>query len=382
VLFRSAGGESAYSDTVAVTPQIPAPIPPTQFVAMAGNTQVKLRWAQANANAAPANISAYNIYWSARPGVLPQTGRKIRLTNVSDYLHANLNNGRAIYYVITAENAGGESLPSAEISATPQGLVPEAPQDIFAQAGSEQVTIGWASTEGRNYNLYYWSNVANKSVITNVQPDYLLLLPGGNGTTYHFNVSALNAENESVLSAEVSATPNLPLPTQRPDALSATAASTQVSLNWAGVSNVSTYRLFWSATSNIDPLSSTYFDVDGVTYIHQALNNGSTYYYAVAAKNASGVGPISNIVAAIPQRSSPSNPNNLRAIASDSEVTLSWDAVNNADSYNVYWTRDAATPNSEWIKIAGFQSGAVHVQLVNGATYQYRVSAVDRKSVV
>jgi hypothetical protein len=77
--------------------------------------------------------TGYNIYWSTISGVTPGTGTKI--SNISvPFVHVNLTNGTTYYYVITAVNAGGESGPSVQVSATPvhvvTNLVPNPPSTL------------------------------------------------------------------------------------------------------------------------------------------------------------------------------------------------------------------------------------------------------------
>lgn len=62
--------------------------------------------------------TSYNIYWSNTPGVTKANGTKI--ANVtSPYVHTGLDSSKTYHYVITAENAFGESVESAEVQARP-----------------------------------------------------------------------------------------------------------------------------------------------------------------------------------------------------------------------------------------------------------------------
>jgi hypothetical protein len=68
----------------------------------------------------------------------------------------------------------------------------------------------------------------------------------------------------------------------------------------------------------------------------------------------------------------PETPGNVAAVAADGQVTLTWDPVNLATSYNVYWRR---TDGSADGKITPVASPFVHMGLANGKEYGYQVSA-------
>lgn len=64
------------------------------------------------------DVPGYNIYWDTMTGVTKLTGTAhARATN--SFEHAGLINGEPYYYVITAEDTGGESDDSSEVSGAP-----------------------------------------------------------------------------------------------------------------------------------------------------------------------------------------------------------------------------------------------------------------------
>jgi fibronectin type 3 domain-containing protein len=68
----------------------------------------------------------------------------------------------------------------------------------------------------------------------------------------------------------------------------------------------------------------------------------------------------------------PQTPGNVGAVPADGQVTVTWDPVNLATSYNVYWRRTDGT-NSDVVR--GVLSPYVHTGLTNGKEYGYLVSA-------
>ena len=82
------------------------------------------------------------------------------------------------------------------------------------------------------------------------------------------------------------------VPPPAPTGLTATAAKRKIALTWTAVTGVSTYVVRRSATSG-----GPYADIATVTsttYTNTGIKSGTTYYYVVAATNASGTSANSN----------------------------------------------------------------------------------------
>jgi fibronectin type 3 domain-containing protein len=104
------GVESAQSSEVSATPAAGAPSAPTGFTASAGNAQVALQW---NASS---GATSYDIYRSTTSG--HETLYKSGITTTS-YTDTGVTDGTKYYYKVTAVSAGGQSVKSSEVSATP-----------------------------------------------------------------------------------------------------------------------------------------------------------------------------------------------------------------------------------------------------------------------
>jgi hypothetical protein len=90
----------------------PGPPAPTGVSASAGNGQATISWN------AVSSATSYNIHWSTTSGVTKTSGTKITGA-ASPYSHTGLINGTTYYYIVTAVNSSGESVESAQVSATP-----------------------------------------------------------------------------------------------------------------------------------------------------------------------------------------------------------------------------------------------------------------------
>jgi mono/diheme cytochrome c family protein len=93
------------------------PNPPTGITAAGGNSRVTVSWT------AVGNATSYNIYWSTASGVTASGGIKIARAT-SPYIHTGLGSGTTYHYIVTAVTTAGESLASAEVSATTAAPIP------------------------------------------------------------------------------------------------------------------------------------------------------------------------------------------------------------------------------------------------------------------
>ena len=70
----------------------------------------------------------------------------------------------------------------------------------------------------------------------------------------------------------------------------------------------------------------------------------------------------------------PDIPTNFALVATDTEITLTWDDVDHADSYNIYWGNSSGITTSS-TSFQGALSPYIHTSLTTGQTYYYKVSA-------
>ncbi len=105
-------GESAASAQASATPAFPGgnPLPPASLTVTPGSGQNTLTWP------AVTGATSYNLYWSPRP-IYPD---KYSADNVvrgvsSPFLHTGLTNGQLYCYIVTANNANGESADSMQV---------------------------------------------------------------------------------------------------------------------------------------------------------------------------------------------------------------------------------------------------------------------------
>ncbi|MDD1768254.1 MAG: fibronectin type III domain-containing protein, partial [Methanomassiliicoccales archaeon] len=317
------------------------------------------------------------------------SGAESYLTTLGDvltYLDTSVTNGQIYYYQVSAVNSLGEGPRSDEASATP-ATIPSAPQNLEALSGDSEVTLTWSAPVSNGgapiaaYRIYRGATSGGESfliavgnVLTYVDPSVT------NGQTYYYKVSAVNSVGEGPLSAEDSVVPATT--PSAPQSLQVTAGNTQTVLTWqAPVSNggsaVTGYNVYRGLTSGSEVLLITLGNV--LTHTDGGLVNGQIYYYRVSAVNAVGEGALSNEASATPvERTTPSAPQDLEALAGDSEVVLSWSAPASdggvpITTYRIY--RGSSSGGEVFLTAVGNVFTYVDASVSNGQTYYYQVSA-------
>jgi len=369
------GSESLRSNEASATPQVPAPGTPAGLSASAGDTQVSLTWTVTS------GAASYDIYRSTTKGGEGTTPFQTNITSTS-FTDSGLTDGITYYYEISAVNAGGQSPLSSEISATPQVPAPGAPASVSAQHGDGQVVLAWSASAGAtSYGLFRSTAPGGEGntpwisglTFTSYTDSGLV-----NGTTYYYEISAVNAGGQSPLSSEISATPQVPAP-GAPAAVSAKAGDGQVALSWALTSGATSYDIYRSTTKGGEGTTPFQTNVTSTSFTDSGLTDGTTYYYEISAVNAGGESPLSSEVSATPQVPAPGAPASVSANAGDGQIALSWSASAGAVSYNIYRsTTPGAAGSTPYLYLAGWTSTSLtDTGLTNGVTYYYEVSAVN-----
>ncbi len=211
-------GEGAPSNEASAVPG-GTPGAPVSVAATAGNAQVSLSWAPPSATGGA--ISSYNVYMSTTPGL---EGTKLAQVPGTSYTATGLSNGTIYYFEVTAVNTNGEGPPSVQVIAAPvpsspptSAAAPGPPSGLLATAGNAQVSLSWSSPSANSgaaissYNVYM-------STTAGLEGTKLAQVPGtnytatglSNGTTYYFEVTAVNGAGEGVASVQVTAAPAPP----------------------------------------------------------------------------------------------------------------------------------------------------------------------------
>ncbi|MDR1266334.1 MAG: fibronectin type III domain-containing protein [Propionibacteriaceae bacterium] len=386
-------GVGPWSDTVSTAPQVglaKTPQAPPTLTATAGDTQVGLAWTTPNNGGAA--ISHYIVWYRVQGAATWQNTATD--TPLTAFTVTGLTNGVTYEFKVAGVNAIGLGLASQPVTATPTanaGRAPNAPIGLAVTPGDTQVGLAWGYS---GPTVDYWTvayKVAADSIWQIVTTDSSLqrdTITGlTNGTTYDFKVAGFDAIGVGPWSETVQATPQTGLG-QAPSAplsLTATPGDSQVGLSWSepqsgepilgyAVAYRAAGQTNWKAAETDSAL--TLATVRGLT-------NGTAYEFKVAAINAIGVGPWSNIVQATPEAGlaqTPAAPPTVTATAGDSQVGLSWVAPNDggaAISHYVIWYRAQNTAVWQLTATDTPLTAYTVTGLVNGTTYEFRLAAVN-----
>jgi fibronectin type 3 domain-containing protein len=288
VTAKNVIGSGPASNALTATP-VTVPGAPTLTGAAAGDSQISLTWTAPGSNGGSA-ITGYTV--TATPGgftcATPTLGCTI----------GGLTNGTSYTFKATATNAIGTSAPSNSLSQTP-GKPPSAPNLTGATAGNAQVALTWtapASNGGKQitgYRIYRGTSSATKAAVGTTGNVTSYTDTGRvNGTTYFYEVAAINAMGEGAHSNERSATP-ITSPSAPQNFTATTSAIAGVDLAWGvpasnGGSPILAYRIYRGTTSTnrtfLISLTPT------TSYTDTTTTPGVRYSYAIAAYNAAGTG--------------------------------------------------------------------------------------------
>jgi fibronectin type 3 domain-containing protein len=269
-----------------------------------------------------------------------------------------------------------------EIKITPEapvvGSAPTTPTDVAAVPGNKQATLQWKTVTGATSYRVYWSNTQGVSPSTgkridNVQSPHMHT-GLTNGVTYYYVITAANVYGESGKSTEVAVTLNSA--PSVPTGVVATRNERQVVISWNSVDKATSYNLYWSQVRGVSQANGTKIAGVSSPYVHAGLASGATYYYVVTAVNAYGESG-NSIEVAIKLGDAPAAPTGVTAIYGDGLVRVSWNSVEEAETYNVYWTNEPAVQISGSAKIEGVTSPYSHEGLRNGSPYYYVITAVN-----
>ena len=252
--------------------------------------------------------------------------------------------------------------------------IPQSPQNLIAKSGNMYVNLSWDPPSILKCMITGYKVYRNGSLLRTIDSSNLYYNDTEvvNGVTYSYYITAVNPVGESEKSNTVEATPvTVPSPPQN---LKAVAGDGFVKLSWNppannGGSEVTEYRIYRNG-SLIASVSSSILN-----YNDTNVANGITYSYYITAVNSVGESEKSNTVEATPV-TVPSPPQNLKAVAGDGFVKLSWNPpANNGGSevteYRIY--RNGSLIASVSSSILNYND----TNVANGITYSYYITAVN-----
>ncbi len=256
-------------------------------------------------------------------------------------------------YKLRAKNSGGygkfsPDYTTATLLATPLNL-----RVLFVTENT--ATIQWDAVTGATNYVVTFNNVTytvsgTSKTFTGLSAD----------TKYTCNVKAKNSYTQSGTSNTLTVLTLPPVP----ENISDSAKTTSVTISWNRLENATGYELVFNGTTyNISASTAS-----RRSYSISNLVANTKYTYKLRAKNSSGYGKFSSehVVTTLPE--APIVPTNVNASSTYNTVTITWDSVPGAASYDVYLSGTVVNTSRTSYTFTGLNANT---------SYYYKVRAVN-----
>jgi fibronectin type 3 domain-containing protein len=289
-----------------------------------------------------------------------------------------LSNG-TYYYKVTVVGPDNES-PMSDFALATVSISLSAPTGLTAAVDGNTVTLTWNSVDGYSYRVYRsnsetgpYTRIADLGTVFGFDNCTDLVLSAG---TYYYKVTSgilvEGALSESPMSNSVSATVSSSS-LSAPTGLGWVNTNT-VTMSWNSVSGASYYKVYRgrSPFGTYTYLTTVY----SLPYSDSSATMG-TYYYRVSAVSPGGdESPLSHYhLWVMIGNNNLSPPSNLQVTnITASSISLSWDSVIGASSYNIYYSADGENGYYNFLDTSS-STNYTHSGLASGE-YYYMVSTV------
>lgn len=336
---------------------------------------INLRWD------AVEHAEGYEIYGGDTGGALTLL-EDIAATSIA---FTGLQSGADRSFFVRAYVGNGDeriySEDSETVSAVVRYGVPAPPQAVKAEAGAEKVTLSWGASEGATgYEVFARLQGTEDYVsVCKTQETSAAATKLTGGKTYEFYVQAYTEERGypeyGNPSETVSATPEAAV-LSRPTGVAAMAQDTAVQLLWDPVPDAAGYRV--RMAKGASEQFSVVQEVTGTNVTIPDLSNDVSYRFTVQAflkqDGKQRFGAECDPVSATPSPQAMTAPTGVTATAGDRQITLSWQAVADAERYQIL-RLNADTGEYRNVRTVKDATSTVFTGLQNGVSYTYAVKA-------
>ncbi len=314
---------------------------------------------------APSNISATStgdsvtVKWNAVTGV---SGYMVKFDNIeyhipassTSYTFKNLKQKTSYSYQICCKSVDGKGTYSSSKSITTQPQTPSVPVGITKTATDDSATISWnavknATGYGIQFNGTTYSVTGASKTFTGL----------ASNRSYRFKVCAKNGNVTGSYSSEMTVTTAPPAPVS----INATATDNSVTVTWGAVSGAAGYTIFFGGKKYEVPSSPVSKTITG-------LASNTAYSYQICSRSVDGEGTYSSSKTVRTLLKMLPAPTGVSHRSTDDSVTLSWNAVSGAASYDVLFNKMLYRAYGTTKEIMGLTPNTAY-------SYQVRTKAAD-----
>jgi hypothetical protein len=262
------------------------------------------------------------------------------------------------------------------------GTAPEAPGLPAAFAGDGLITVSWLGVKNaETYEVYLSASGTPPNAPDKTVPGHatVTVITGlTNKSVYTIWIKAANGYGASEYSPPVRCTPWPAQETpQAPGGVTVIPGNGRLSITWETAAGADFYDVYISTSTTPPALPSTTVTETGA--VIDGLANNVIYYIWVKARNSNGSSVYSQIETGRPQQPTtpPAAPGAPELIPGSGELTVRWQPVEMAESYEVWagTSEDSAGASKRGGDISGGITQTVITGLVNETSYYVWIKA-------
>lgn len=255
-------------------------------------------------------------------------------------------------YAVRAKNLYKTSAYSKTQTITTQPRTPSVPAGISKSSTESTATISWrASTAATGYDLVFGGKAYK---VKGTSKTFTGLTAN---KSYSFKLRATSADAVS----KYTAVQTVKTTSCAPASTKATVNEKSVKISWSAVAGATGYDILFNGKV---------YSVTGTSKTFNNLDANNSYTYQIRVKNAHGVSSYSEPKTV---KTTPLPPTEFTSSVTKDSVTLSWDAVPGATSYDVVFNGKTYRVTGTTLTVNGLTSGKKY-------TYKIRVNNADGSS--
>jgi len=267
------------------------------------------------------------------------------------------------------------------IEVTRDILIPVSPAKPLISASADgQLVVRWTAVAcASRYEVFIdTKNTPPSSPVKTVTGSTTIIDGLTNGVSYYIWVKAVNSSGSSDFSPYVRGIPWQPnqIP-EIPETPVIIPGVNNITVIWEDTAGAASYEIFISESENISDVPAV--ETEKTSAVIYDLENNKDYYIWIRAVNSAGKSNFSLIQIGTPQEPTeiPSVPARPILTAGNNEIFVSWQAVKNAVSYEVWFgiSNNSSSAQKFGADITQGKTDTVITGLTNGTTYYVWIRA-------